>query len=178
MEENKIKKVLDSTWFWIIVAVFVFIIAGTYIGLTGSLEDISETNNNVVTNETKSNIIVEETEKVSIIDFNTIDVLDVYKWFEDNGIKGNVKNEYSDTVEENKLISQSIPANTEVNKGTELQLIYSLGKEPTLGQKEALESARSYINSGSFSRKGLIEQLLFEGFTQEEAEYAVNKIGY
>ena len=169
MKENK--NLLDNTWFWIIVAVFVIIILGTYIGLTGSFVDVSNTQ--------KEEIVEEQIEeKVKIIDFSVIDVLDVYKWFEDNEINGKVKSEYSDTVEENKLISQSIPANTEVNKGTELQLIYSLGKEPTLGQKEALESARAYINSGSFSRKSLIDQLLFEGFTQEEAEYAVNKIGY
>lgn len=169
MKENK--NLLDNTWFWLIVAVFVIIIVGTYISLTGSFVDVSNTQ--------KEKIVEEQIEeKVKIIDFSVIDVLDVYKWFEDNGINGKVKSEYSDTVEKDKLISQSIPANSQVEKGTELQLIYSLGKAPTLGQKEAVEAARSYITSGSFSRKGLIDQLLFDGFTQEEAEYAVNEIGY
>jgi hypothetical protein len=30
----------------------------------------------------------------------------------------------------------------------------------------------------AFSREGLIDQLLFEGFTQEEAEYGVTAVGY
>ncbi len=45
--------------------------------------------------------------------------------------------------------------------------------------KEAVESARSYLNMTSFSRAGLIEQLSSsagEGFTLEQATYAVNKV--
>ncbi|MGQ9475961.1 MAG: Ltp family lipoprotein [Actinomycetota bacterium] len=30
----------------------------------------------------------------------------------------------------------------------------------------------------SFSRSGLLEQLKFEGFTQEQAEYGVRAVGY
>ena len=36
----------------------------------------------------------------------------------------------------------------------------------------------TYLDVMSFSRSGLIQQLVFEGFTQEEAEYGVNAVGY
>lgn len=44
----------------------------------------------------------------------------------------------------------------------------------TIGQKNARESAESYLQFTAFSRQGLIEQLEFEEFTTEDAEYAVD----
>jgi hypothetical protein len=43
----------------------------------------------------------------------------------------------------------------------------------TAGQRNALESAKSYLSSGDFSRKGLIEQLEFEDYSRSEARWAV-----
>jgi phage-related protein len=45
--------------------------------------------------------------------------------------------------------------------------------------KEAVESAQSYLDSMPMSRQALIEQLTSEygaGFTYEQAVYAVNKV--
>lgn len=55
------------------------------------------------------------------------------------------------------------------------------GKEPTnspetLSQKNAVKKAKDYLNYSSFSRSGLVEQLKFEGFSEEDATYAVSKI--
>lgn len=47
----------------------------------------------------------------------------------------------------------------------------------TTGQKNALKKALSYLSHSAFSRSGLIEQLEFEGFTTEEATYAVDNSG-
>lgn len=47
----------------------------------------------------------------------------------------------------------------------------------TTGQQNALEQAHSYLRFSNFSRQGLIDQLLFEGYSQAEAEYAVNNCG-
>ena len=44
--------------------------------------------------------------------------------------------------------------------------------------EEAAESAKSYMDVMSFSRQGLIDQLLYEGFTQEQAEYGASAVGY
>ena len=47
----------------------------------------------------------------------------------------------------------------------------------TLGQKNALKSARGYLDHSSFSRSGLIEQLEYEGFSYQESEYGVERCG-
>jgi Host cell surface-exposed lipoprotein len=41
--------------------------------------------------------------------------------------------------------------------------------------EQAAMSAESCLESGSFSRSGLIEQLEFEGFTPAQAEYGVQQ---
>jgi hypothetical protein len=43
--------------------------------------------------------------------------------------------------------------------------------------EQAEKSAKSYLDSSSFSRQGLIDQLLFEGFTQAQATYGVGTTG-
>lgn len=48
----------------------------------------------------------------------------------------------------------------------------------TMGEQNALKSAMSYLRlSTGFSRKGLIDQLKYEGYSNSEAEYAVNNCG-
>ena len=47
----------------------------------------------------------------------------------------------------------------------------------TLGEKNALKKAKQYLDYGAFSRTGLINQLIFEGFSSSEAEYGVNFCG-
>ena len=47
----------------------------------------------------------------------------------------------------------------------------------SVGEKNALASAISYLNSSSFSRSGLIDQLKFEGYSASEAAYAVDNCG-
>ncbi|MGG0788269.1 Ltp family lipoprotein [Peribacillus simplex] len=48
--------------------------------------------------------------------------------------------------------------------------------EMTVSQESAIQSAESYISMGGFSKKGLIEQLEYEGFSNEEASFAVENI--
>lgn len=43
--------------------------------------------------------------------------------------------------------------------------------------EQAAKSAESYLEFSAFSRSGLIDQLLFEGYTQEQAEYGVSTTG-
>lgn len=48
----------------------------------------------------------------------------------------------------------------------------------TTGERNAAQSARDYIKYvGGFSRSGMIEQLLYEGFSQSEAEYGADNCG-
>lgn len=45
-----------------------------------------------------------------------------------------------------------------------------------VSQQNAVRSAQEYIEISSFSRSGLIEQLIFEGFSTADATYAVDSI--
>jgi len=47
----------------------------------------------------------------------------------------------------------------------------------TLGEKNALTKAKSYLRTMAFSKEGLIEQLIFEGFTESQAIYGVENCG-
>jgi len=44
----------------------------------------------------------------------------------------------------------------------------------TIGEKNALSKALSYLKYSAFSYSGLIDQLEFEGYTYEEAKYGVD----
>jgi hypothetical protein len=48
--------------------------------------------------------------------------------------------------------------------------------ELTMGQKNAVRKAESYLELLAFSRSGLIEQLEYEGFSTEDATFAVDYI--
>ena len=50
-------------------------------------------------------------------------------------------------------------------------------KTPTMGERNALKSAQSYLNFMAFSYSGLINQLTFDGYTKEEATYAADNCG-
>lgn len=49
-------------------------------------------------------------------------------------------------------------------------------EEETLSQKNAVGKAMDYLNYTAFSKSGLVEQLEYEGFSNEDATYAVNKL--
>ncbi|WP_223805900.1 Ltp family lipoprotein [Ornithinibacillus gellani] len=40
-----------------------------------------------------------------------------------------------------------------------------------------MKAGKNYLDYTHFSRLGLIEQLMFEGFSNEQATYAVDQIG-
>jgi colicin import membrane protein len=46
----------------------------------------------------------------------------------------------------------------------------------TLAQQNAVGSAESYLRFSAFSRQGLIDQLVFEDYSREDAVYAVDKV--
>ena len=51
------------------------------------------------------------------------------------------------------------------------------GRTPTTGEQNALYSANRYLSFTAFSRTGLIDQLEYEGYTTQEAEYAADRCG-
>lgn len=54
---------------------------------------------------------------------------------------------------------------------------HNSGNSVTLGQKNALQSAKSYISHMAFSYQDLVEQLEYEGYTYDEAIYGVENCG-
>jgi len=48
--------------------------------------------------------------------------------------------------------------------------------DETLSQKNAVAKAESYLYFTAFSKSGLVKQLEYEGFSNEDATYVVNKI--
>lgn len=76
--------------------------------------------------------------------------------------------EYEDTTAESKptvAIEEKVEVEEEV-------------PEVPLGHQMALKQAESYIKHSSFSKKGLYNQLTFEGegYSDEEAQYAVENV--
>jgi len=58
-----------------------------------------------------------------------------------------------------------------------LSMASSAAQASTIGQREALQAAKSYLSVGSFSRAGLIRQLTSsygEGFSRADAVWGVN----
>ena len=114
---------------------------------------------------------------MTVIDFSQTAKEDVQNWCITNNVICNITEEYSDTIAKGVFISQSAQANSTIYEGDKITVIYSLGKEPTIGEKNALKSAYSYLRFTSFSYTGLIEQLEYEGYTNQEATYAADNCG-
>ncbi|WP_395157228.1 Ltp family lipoprotein [Ilumatobacter sp.] len=46
----------------------------------------------------------------------------------------------------------------------------------TIGQLNAIGSAKSYLDFSAFSKSGLIDQLIYEGYSKTDAAFAVSNI--
>lgn len=46
-------------------------------------------------------------------------------------------------------------------------------EEISIGKQNAVKQAQSYLSHSAFSKKGLREQLEYEGYTKEEIDYAI-----
>ena len=95
------------------------------------------------------------------------------------------------------VISQSVEAGTKIDKNTKIILTCSKGgtsntttsvstqsndesisnNNASIGEKNALKSAKSYLAFTAFSYKGLIGQLEYEGYSNSEATYAADNCG-
>ena len=127
----------------------------------------------VDTTETSSSKV-----EITLIDFSSMKKEDIEKWCNENKLGYNFKEEYSNTVKKGSFISQSIDANGIAHQGDKITIIYSLGKEPTTEEKNALRKAETYSSIMHMSKKGIYNQLTSsaEGFTKESAQYAIDNI--
>jgi hypothetical protein len=77
------------------------------------------------------------------------------------------------TTETTETVTETITTETPEAPAPEPEPAQSFG---TAGQENALESAESYLNTSAFSRKGLIEQLEYEGYSRADATWAVDNV--
>ncbi|MET0830281.1 MAG: Ltp family lipoprotein [Microbacterium sp.] len=70
----------------------------------------------------------------------------------------------------------SIDGAAEVEEGTTVTLIVEQPPVLTLSQENAVSKGRSYLGLMGFSRTGLIQQLAFEGYSNEDATFAADFI--
>lgn len=164
------KKLYQQWWFWlIIVFLFIGVVAVT----------TEETGENIATvGNTNTTTPREELPEVLVIDFTEMPKDVVEAWFKTSNIDGSITEEYSNTVKKGSIIKQSIEPKTIIHEGDKVVVTYSLGREPTTEEKNALRKAESYSSTMHMSKKGIYNQLTsqFEGFSKSTAQYAIDNI--
>lgn len=149
---------------------------GTIKGIKNGDVVITATASNGLTNVIKVTVFT----PVKVPDFSGMSSNEAKEWGKNNNITINVTTEYSDNIENGKLISQSKTIGEEITyTGTTINLVYSLGRKPTVGETNALKKAQSYSTNMHMSKKRLYDQLTSsygEGFTASEAQYAVDHV--
>jgi colicin import membrane protein len=81
------------------------------------------------------------------------------------------------TVEESTSEGEEVQdIQEEVNNSTQSDNGASESDEATVSQRNAVRAAENYLRVGPFSESGLIKQLEFEGYSTEDATYAVQNI--
>lgn len=150
------KKKKMPVWLIVIIVIVVIIIIG-------GLSNGTDSNN-------KNTVVV--------TDFSTMTKAEIDIWCNDNKIKCDIKEEYSDSIENGQFISQSIEKDRTIYEDDKITIIFSLGKEPTTEQKNALRKAESYSNNLHMSKQGIYNQLTstVEGFSAEDAQYAIDHV--
>lgn len=181
--EKEEKTLVEKWWFWAIVVSSFIIIAcvsdninkNTSIGTNNkanTTNSVSKNTNNTNNTDTKVKKV-----KVTVADFSTMTKEEIQEWCSTNKITCNITENYSDTIEQGLFVSQSSNANSTIYQGDKITVIYSLGKEPTIGQKNALKTGKDYLRVMPFSYTSLIKQLEYEGYSKEEATYGADNCG-
>lgn len=68
-----------------------------------------------------------------------------------------IENEYSDSVPSGTIISQSEDSGETIYEGSNIKVVYSLGKEPSKEFKNALKKAESYSETMHMSKEAIYD---------------------
>lgn len=153
--------------FIIVVSIFFAILSGMMLTYNN---DYTSDNTDDQKEEVQKN-------KVTMIDFTAMDRELANSQCSLMKIKCSIVEEYSDNAPKGEIFKQSIEVQKEIYEGDTIKLYISLGKEPTIGQRNALSKAKSYLNAMAFSYTGLIKQLEFEKYSHEDAVYGADNCG-
>lgn len=100
-----------------------------------------------------------------------------------NELPEEIKSEYQSKYDSAKASKDEgvakLQAEEEAKKAAEEEAERQAEEEQQKATEYAnvVKTARNYLDFMAFSRKGLIDQLVYEGYSQESAEYAVDNIG-
>lgn len=97
---------------------------------------------------------------------------DIMEWFNDD-----YKKAYSTLHPDEEEQSQATSNEEPTASITETTKPSTTTEAVTIGQKNALDSAKSYLRLMAFSYDGIIKQLEYEGFSNSEASYAADNCG-
>ena len=167
------KPIYKKWWFWVIIVIIIIAL-----GNSSNNNDIStSSSNNTIT--TTTDYKTEDAVEVTVADFSSMTRDEIQAWFNDNKVNGKISDEYSDTIPKGNFIGQSVSANTIAHEGDVITVTYSLGKEPSIEEKNALKKAESYSSTMHMSKSKIYDQLTSEygeAFTPEAAQYAIDNI--
>lgn len=76
------------------------------------------------------------------------------------------------------MTGTDLAAGAEVEVGATVNVLATEKPKLTLGQENAIARALSYLDFTAFSRSGLIKQLVFEGFSREQAAHGAKAVGF
>ena len=159
-----------------IILTIVFAILFLAIAFGGN-SDETTTNNDSSNSNSNTNTVSKV--KVEVIDFSGMSESEILTWCKEKNLNCDFKREYSDTVAKDGYIKQSVNATEQVTEGSKITVTYSLGKEPTTEQKNALRKAESYAKTMHMSKQGIYDQLTSDAgdkFSPEAAQYAVDNL--
>lgn len=97
----------------------------------------------------------------------------------DNSRIASLESQVEDLQEENAELrdqTSAAPQGSETVDPAETEAPEPAGPTLTLSQRQAIGQAESYLDYTAFSRSGLIGQLEYEGFSTEDATFAVDNI--
>ena len=163
--KNK-KPFYKKIWFWILIAIIIIAAA-------------SGANNKSSKDDEKPKYQKNKETKITVADMSEMTEAEIDTWCDENKINCKIQREYSDDIAKDGFIRQSVAADKTIYEGDKILIYYSMGKEPTKGQLNALKKAESYSENLHMSKKGIYKQLISEygeGFSKEEAQYAIDNI--
>lgn len=165
------KPIYKKWWFWLIAIIV--------IGAIGGAGNNTNTTLNTSANTTAEPSTIKNRIEVSVVDFSVMSKEDIKTWCDTNKIKCNFIEEYSDSVAKDEFVKQSVSIGEKIYEGDTITITYSLGKEPTIEEKNALYKAQSYANNMHMSKAKIYDQLTSEygeGFSNDAAQYAIDNV--
>lgn len=160
--KNK-KPLYKKWWFWIIVLLVIIAI-----GITNNND---KTNNKTVKTNSKA--------QITVSDFSEMSMNEITAWADINNINVNFTEEYSDTVEKDKVISQSTVAGEQIPEGSTIKIVISKGLKPSIEYLNALKKAELYSDTMYMSKQAIYNQLISpygEKFPKDAAQYAIDNL--